>query len=367
MSTVHETIYPVLPTEPSATELKAAFTPSTAEIRFVRRQSRQEATAVLIMVQLKLLQRLGYFPMLGDVPPVIIDHIQTAMRVRTLSRATIARYDVSGTRNRHQKVLRVWLDIRAFDAGETAWLAELAAQEARTKVELPDIVNVLIEELVRRRYELPPLATLQRIATQARNTLNEAIYGAITGALDATLTERIDALLVVKAGKSGWDELKQEPKRPAARAIARFLKHINEIRKLAEGLPAPPAILSVSKRAQLVTEARALDVAELRSLKASKRHALAVLFIQAQLQKALDDVAEIFIKVVRKFESYAKVRLQKYQLEHADALEGLVGQFRDVLQILQDEGVPERKRLPKIREALGDPAAALAQCNEHIA
>ncbi|MBB5429575.1 hypothetical protein OKW33_006518 [Paraburkholderia atlantica] len=132
-------------------------------------------------------------------------------------------------------------------------------------------------------------------------------------------------------------------------------------------MPAPPAILSVSKRAQLITEARALDVAELRSLKAEKRYALAVLFIQAQLQKALDDVAEIFIKVIRKFETYAKVRLQKYQLEHAGVLEGLVGQFRDVLQILEDEGVSERQRLPKVREALGDPAAALAQCDEHIA
>ena len=338
MSTVHETIYPVLPAEPGAAELKAAFTPSTAEIRFVRRQSRQEATAVLIMVQLKLLQRLGYFPMLVDVPPVIIDHIRTAMRARALSRATIARYDVSGTRNRHQKLLRAWLEIRVLDAGETPWLTDLAAQEVRTKVELPDIINVLIEELVRRRYELPPLATLQRIATQARNDLNEAIYGAITGALDASHIERIDTLLIVTAGKSGWDDLKQEPKRPAARAIASFLKHIDGIRKLAEGLPAPPAILSVSKRTQLVTEARALD-----------------------------DVAEIFIKVVRKFESYAKVRLQKYQLEHAGVLEGLVGRFRDVLQSLEDEGVSERNRLPKIREALGDPAAALAQCNEHIA
>ena len=152
MSTVHETIYPVLPAEPGAAELKAAFTPSTAEIRFVRRQSRQEATAVLIMVQLKLLQRLGYFPMLADVQSVIIDHIRIAMRVRTLSRATIARYDVSGSRIRHQKLLRVWLDIRAFDAGETAWLTELASAEARTKIELPDIISALIEDRVRRRY-----------------------------------------------------------------------------------------------------------------------------------------------------------------------------------------------------------------------
>ena len=182
MSTVHETIYPVLPAEPGAAELKVAFTPSAAEIRFVRRQSRQEASAVLIMVQLKLLQRLGYFPMLVDVPPVIIDHIRSAMQARALSRAAIARYDVSGTRIRHQKLLRRWLDIRAFDASETAWLTELASAEVRTKIELPDLINVLIEELVRRRYELPPLATLQRIATQARNDFNEAIYGAIAGA-----------------------------------------------------------------------------------------------------------------------------------------------------------------------------------------
>lgn len=272
------------------------------------------------MVQLKLLQRLGYFPMLVDVPPVIIDHIRTAMRDRTLPRKTVARYDVSGTRIRHQKLLRSWPDIRAFDAAGTTWLSELAAAEAGTKTELPDIFNVLIEELIRRRYELPPLATLQRLAVRARNDGNEAIYG----------------------------------------AIASFLKHIDEIRKLAEGSPVPPAILSVRKRTQLVTEARALDVAELRSLKTAKRHALAVLFIQAQLQKAPDDVAEIFIKVMRKFESYAQVRLQKYQLEHADVQEGLVGQFRDVLQIPQDEDVPKRQRLPKIREALGDPAATLS-------
>nr|WP_244231149.1 hypothetical protein [Paraburkholderia graminis] len=48
MMTVQETIYLVLPAEPGATELKAAFTPSAAEIRFVRGQSRQEASAVLI-------------------------------------------------------------------------------------------------------------------------------------------------------------------------------------------------------------------------------------------------------------------------------------------------------------------------------
>ncbi len=139
MSIVHETIYPVLPAEPGVAQLKAAFTPKAVEIRFVRRQSRQESTAVLIMVQLKLLQRLGHFPMLVDVAPAIIDHVQTGMRARSLSRAAIARYDASGTRSRHQNGLRAKLDIRTFDTNESAWLAELASTEPRTKIELPDM------------------------------------------------------------------------------------------------------------------------------------------------------------------------------------------------------------------------------------
>jgi hypothetical protein len=80
-------------------------------MRFVRRQSRQESTAVLIMVQLKLLQRLGYFPMLSDVPH-IIDHLRAAFRPRT----RISRYDRSGTRARHQKLPRAYVDIRRLDA-----------------------------------------------------------------------------------------------------------------------------------------------------------------------------------------------------------------------------------------------------------
>jgi hypothetical protein len=51
MTNIHETACPILPAEPSAAELKASFTPTTAEMRFVRKQSRQESTAVLIMVQ----------------------------------------------------------------------------------------------------------------------------------------------------------------------------------------------------------------------------------------------------------------------------------------------------------------------------
>lgn len=140
------------------------------------------------------------------------------------------------------------------------------------------------------------------------------------------------------------------------------------MRELADGLPPPPGILSMPKRIQLVIEARALDVHEMRTLKPAKRYALTVLFIFSQLQKVLDDVAEIFIKTVRNLESTAKLRLQQYQLAHADQLQSLVGQFRDLLHVLQDDETPAAERIASMRAALNDdPDGVLIQCNEHIA
>ncbi|SIT47910.1 hypothetical protein BN2476_610020 [Paraburkholderia piptadeniae] len=109
-------------------------------------------------------------------------------------------------------------------------LATLVSQEAQTKIELPDIVNVLIEELVRRRYGLPPLALLQRVAAQARNEVNEAIYSAISDALDESLVAKIDAPLVVHAGKSGWDDLKRMTRFRSAADWPEFAKRSAAIR-----------------------------------------------------------------------------------------------------------------------------------------
>ncbi|WP_018441893.1 Tn3 family transposase [Trinickia symbiotica] len=368
MSTVHETAYPVLPAEVDDDELRKVYTPSAAEIRFVGGQFRQAPTRVLILTQLKLLQRLGYMPPMSDVPPAIIDHVCAVLGARSLPTTTIARYDRSGSKSRHQKILREYARIRPQDTSIHEWLASLAASAARTKTELPDIVNVLLEELVRHRYELPPLATLSRIASQARSQLNEAIYRAFTETLDEPLRTRLDDLFKARAGRTPWDELKREPKRPGPREVTSFLKHIQTMTAQADGLPTAPDILSVPKRMQLVTEARALDVHEMRALKPAKRYTLAVLFIFSQLQKALDDVAEIFIKTVRNLESTAKLRLEQYRMRHADELQMLVGQFRDVLQILQDDETPAALRLARMREALNDdPGAVLVQCDEHIA
>ncbi len=61
MSSISETAYPQLKVDLSEKELAAIYTPTIGEIEFVFTQYRQAPTRACLLIQLKLLQRLGYF------------------------------------------------------------------------------------------------------------------------------------------------------------------------------------------------------------------------------------------------------------------------------------------------------------------
>jgi len=65
MSGINDTAYPQIRTESSDQDLISVFTPSAAERRFIGNAYSRATTQALIAVQLKLLQRVGYFVTLG--------------------------------------------------------------------------------------------------------------------------------------------------------------------------------------------------------------------------------------------------------------------------------------------------------------
>jgi TnpA family transposase len=366
MTSVHETAYPRLKPEFSEQELIAIYSPTPAELRYVTSQYRQVSQQTFMLIQLKLLQRLGYFVALTSVPKVAIEHICSRAQVRVPPNAAIARYDQSGTRHRHQARLREYVKIRVLDREAEKWLQQQALQAAQTKQELPDIINVLIEELIQRRYELPGFTHLFRLARTSRATVNDRIYKAVAGELPPAIIERLDRVMEPGSGRSTWDSLKREPKQPNVREVTDFLHHIDAMIGLAEGLPDTEHI-AATKREQLVLEARALDLAEMRALKPLKRYTLAVLLIQTQLQKAMDDIAEIFIKTIRNMHNVAEERLRQYHLQQAEQVERLIGQFREVLTVFSESGTADQ-RVARVEKSLDDDLESwITECDEHMA
>lgn len=306
-----------------------------------RRLGRTVSSRLYLLVLLKTVQRLGYFPLPAEVPPAIVSFLTNAIGARPVSPRAMQEEEKSQARRRFVEAIRDHLKIKPITK-ETDQAIELAAmQAAQTKQELADIINVVIEELIRQRYELPAFSRLNRSAQRVRNEVNERYFRTLTDPLPLAVLTQFDAMLTVAPNQllSGWQQLKQEPKKPTNTEVRQYLDHVKWLKSWATELPAVDHIPMV-KRTQYVHEARALDATDLRATQHNKRYALMVLLFHAQLCKALYDAVDMFVRKLRKIHTGAEEQLQQYYLEHQKRAEKLVSQLRDVLEAFQEGDRP---------------------------
>jgi Domain of unknown function (DUF4158) len=153
MPVITDTAYPRLTSSPSDGELDV-FTPSDEEISFALRHTRQPGPRLALLIFLKTFQRLGYFVQIADVPEAIIAHIAEAAKLAGVM-AGVADYDDTTYRTRLMQLVRNFAGVSGYDRTARGIAARATMAAARTRDDLPDLVNVAIEELVRKRYELP--------------------------------------------------------------------------------------------------------------------------------------------------------------------------------------------------------------------
>ncbi|GAC1611376.1 MAG: hypothetical protein NVS3B3_22410 [Aquirhabdus sp.] len=140
---------PRLREEISDQELEKLYTPSSEERAFVNATYRRPVARACLTLKLKLVQRLGYSVPLADVPISITAHVCRKVRIRRPTKELLEAHDASGDKSRHLKYILKQLDLREFDTDAQRWLVSRAEVAAQTKQELPDIVNVLLEKLVK--------------------------------------------------------------------------------------------------------------------------------------------------------------------------------------------------------------------------
>lgn len=368
MTAPHETAYPRLTPDPSARELELHYTPSADELAFVHDLSKQPNIRLAVMLHLKTLPRRGQFGALSEIPERIVRHVADAMGYRRkFSSKDLDAYDASRMKRQHIAQVRGYLNVRPLGEPGRRWLRTVAENAAQTKHMLPDIINVMVEELYHHRYEVPAFRMLDEMAAAARETVHEGHFERIGGLLTTPARQKIDELLAVAPGQShsGWQALKREPKRPGNKEVRFYLQHIDRLQKLAELIPSLD--VPVPKLKYFRAMARALDASELAELKPAKRYALAAVFIRSQHGKTLDDAADLFIRLMQNLENAAQKNLMAYQVEHIKRTDSLVAQLKDILQAYQVDGT-DSQRIDAIGDVIGpDLARTLAECDEHMA
>jgi TnpA family transposase len=364
----HETAYPRLTPDPSARELELHYTPSAEDRTFVDGLGKQPQMRLAAMLHLKTLPRRGQFGALSDIPERIVRYIADSLgyRRRFTVKARNA-YDALRTKDRHIAEIRRYLNVRPLGDTGRRWLRTVAENAAQTKHMLPDIINVMVEELYHHRYELPAFRRLDEMAGTAREAVHERYFEHIASMLTDAARRQIDDLLTVAPGQthSGWQALKREPKRPTNKEVRFYLQHVDRLQQLAEMTPA--LAVPIPKLKHFRTMARALDASELARLKPVKRYALSAIFIRSQYGRTLDNAADLFIRLIRQLANTAQKNLLTYQVDHIKRTDSLVAQLKDILEAYQVEGT-DRQRIDAIGDVVGpDPTRTLADCDEHMA
>jgi hypothetical protein len=180
-----------------------------------------------LLTLLNTFQRLGYFVPLAQVPVSVLEHVARVAGYDSVP-AELFRYDASSVRRRHMLLIRDYAGVKAWGEDAQAAMEKAGKESARTLEDLPDIINVLLEELVRQRFELPAFSVLQRAAQHARALANREYQALICDRLDTAARERLSMLLTRAEDDttSPWHRLKGKPKQPTAQNNREFLEHL---------------------------------------------------------------------------------------------------------------------------------------------
>ena len=368
MSNVHETAYPRFKPNLTDQELEEIYTPSQEELKFIHAQGNNSTEKLSLLVLLKTSQRLGYFILPSDVPSNITVHIATCAHLSSIDSRQLRELEQTGARHRLRDLARGYLKLKTFDEDCKALIGHISEEAAETKQELADIINVVIEELVRRRIELPGFSTLQRAARSSRAAVNNRLYDSIYNSLSPKLKTELADFLKMDEGntQSRWHKLKKAPKKPTNREVRSYLNHLSWLKEWVNLLPDVTHI-SVGRWRQLVLESRALDISDLKRIKPEKRYTLIVVLSHSQLRSAMDDSVTILLRKLNSLHNRADRRLKQYNLEHTKKIESLISQFRDVLHAYR-EGETDFERISRISASLrGDPERLVTECDEYMA
>ncbi|CAH2465054.1 MULTISPECIES: DUF4158 domain-containing protein [Bacillus] len=75
MPSIQDTIYPRIKHNLSEQDLEESYTPLHAEIQWAECKSRGNVQQLGLLVLIKVVQKLGFFPQFLDIPQTIIHHI----------------------------------------------------------------------------------------------------------------------------------------------------------------------------------------------------------------------------------------------------------------------------------------------------
>ena len=335
MASLERTAYPTLPKTYSKAELQRDFSFSDDEIKWVRSKSKAPFHLNLAVL-LKTFQVLRYFPDITDVPDQLVAFIRGELGQR--SKVKFAEYKWF-QQYRHMNAIRARLGVTAFYGSDAIEVAERHAKEMSFVLDQrADIINSVIEELIRQDYELPAYSTLNDLAERIHAESQEAMFNLVVTRTPIEVIHKLKELLDTDFGRrqSDFNALKQAPKKPSRKHLEVLIDHLAWLESFGDLGTIFEGIVDTKIR-HFAAQAAASDVAELKDCSLPKRYTLMLALIYRMRVRTRDHLAEMFIRRISTIHKRAKEELEQIQARQRQKLEQLAATLDGVVQILVQE------------------------------
>ncbi|MBY0544073.1 MAG: DUF4158 domain-containing protein [Gammaproteobacteria bacterium] len=371
MAAIYETAYPRIKPNLSHKELKEIFTPNQEELSLLDAKTKKTLPAPRLgfMITLKCYQYLGRPVSLKKVNGYIKKYISDSLGIKNTP--DMLGYDASG-RKRHIKIIREYLQINPNKKERRKLMKTVALDAATTKENLADIINRVIDELIKSRFELPAFQKLVRLARAARTVVNNDNYANIFNLLTDENKKLIDIIVgLVKIEEDNgeilsWQMLKLEPKKPTTNNIKGFVQYVNKMRSLCQKININLDFISPARIEQLKDEAMIADMDDMKSMRPIKRYSLATIFIYMKTASSIDDLAQVLITWIKNIEAQAKYKLEEYRLEQADKTDQFVLLLYNTLLVLKNNDAAQDKIQAIEKHLNGKTDDIIEQCREYL-
>ena len=343
MASVERTAYPRFRPSLTRAEVEVLYGPTDDELAFVRSHTRSDRGRLTLLALLKGHQRLGRLPSARSVPPHVRRYLAAELG---LPIGTPLGARNRQDRHRYALDVRAFLGVRSYSERGAEIAASAMREAAATMSDPADLVNVAVEALVRDRVELPAFSALDRLAGRERERVHGEIYALVAGRLSEGDRTRLDSLLDVEPGGylTGFTRLKAPPGPPTLKRVRERVRHLGELVGLLETAPLIEDVAHTKVR-QFAAEARALEVGDVKGLADdAHRRALLVCFVHDAQVSARDDLAEMFLRRMRRTHNRAKQALARLHERHREIEEEMLAAFADVLG--ETDGRPESPAVP---------------------
>ena len=281
MTSIERTAYPYISANRSISKktLDACYALTKEELDHINQHVRGNRLRLNFAIQLKTFQNLGYFTNFSEIPKSIQDFIKKQLK---LPHNLKHFYDHPKTLLRHRDRIREYLKVTPWSTKGEDSAQRVAMHTAYTASQTmnhpADIINVVIETLRGKNFELPVFNTLDRLVRHVRSTVNQKIFQKVIDHLKIdNILGSLDKLLLVEKDEfySPYQKLKESPKAPTITNFRDYLSYHDWLMELGSMEPYLKGITKV-KLKQFAEEAKSLDVDNLKDITDQKKYILIV-------------------------------------------------------------------------------------------